>query len=101
MELTKDNLDLDILGFKIKVKAGDEDQAVMAREVANLVSSEAETLWSKTAHLDKGQVAILIALKFAEEKLKIEREYRSEIEALSKKADSIFEASENLGPELN
>ena len=72
----------DILGFKLKVRSDEIEQTVNAVDVVQQVRNEAFSLKQKSPDLSNGEIAILLALKYAQEKLVLEKEYQTNIQEL-------------------
>ena len=72
----------DILGFKLRVRSDETEQQINAKDLVELVKKEASLLKEKSPNLLDGEAAILLALKYAKEKLVLENEYRTNIQEL-------------------
>ncbi len=73
--------EFNILGCKVKVLPDSED-GQLASLVVGMVHDEIYQLRAARPGLKDTDVAVLIALKMAKEKLQLENEYRSNIERL-------------------
>ena len=76
----------DILGFKLKVRSDENEQLINAKDVSQIVRDEAYSLKEKSPNLSNGEIAILLALKYAKEKLVLEKEYETNIQELQNTA---------------
>jgi cell division protein ZapA (FtsZ GTPase activity inhibitor) len=90
-QLDREN-EFSILGCKVKVRPDTEDGA-LAASVVQLVNLEVNQLKSSRPTLKDTDVAILVALKMATEKLKLESEYKANVEKLE---STLFDAIQLL-----
>ncbi len=81
MEIERNDLEFDVLGFKVKVRP-EENNGVPAERPVELVRQEAEAIAKRFPQLDKGKIAILVALKLATDYLHLDQEFRQSIESL-------------------
>lgn len=81
MEIERNDLEFDVLGFKVKVRP-EENNGVPAERPVELVRQEAEAITKRFPQLDKGKVATLVALKLATDYLQLDQEFRKSIESL-------------------
>lgn len=88
-------MDFEVLGFKLKLKPSVDGRSD-PREVLDLVREEADRISSRSPSLDRGEVAILVALKMACDRLDIEREYRDNIESFSATAKDALRCIEGV-----
>ena len=87
----------DILGFKLKVRSDENEQMINAKDVAQIVRDEAFSLKEKSPNLKNGEIAILMALKYAKEKMVLENEYKTnilELQNTAKEALTTIEKSQ-------
>lgn len=70
--------DFEILGCRIKSRPEDSDKE-MVRTVVELVQSEVAELLRVRPNMRSTDAAVLVALKMATEKIKLETEFRSAI----------------------
>lgn len=84
------SLNFDILGFQLKLKSSGSGKSD-PREVADLVRKEADKISSHSPNLNRGEVAILVALKMAQDRLDIEMEYRDNVERFSSTAEDALQ----------
>ena len=83
---SKENLEFNILGFQVKFKPDDNLKDGSAEAAVELVRAEASRIQTSAPSLEVGQVALLVALKLAGEKLGLSEEYRANIQDLKKAA---------------
>lgn len=98
METKTSNTEYEILGYKVKLQKSDEINQVRPDEVVDLVRSEAAKIMDKAPGLDRGEIAILVALKIAKENLTEAKTYRNEIDALKEKASEALSLIEEVTP---
>ncbi len=82
MEKFKEELEFEVLGYKLKIRP-EGDSAVTAQEIVDYVRNETNEVRTKSPNITEGQVAILTALKITKEKLEIEHEYQENINQLN------------------
>jgi len=90
--------EFDVLGYKIKLKPDESSNDVAPADVVNYIMHEAEGLLEAQPQLDKGQAAILVALKIASEKLNLEREFRDNVEKMRSTASDALQFIEEVSP---
>lgn len=89
--------EFDVLGCKVKFRPELNDSH-NAKAVIDLVLSEIQELKSKRPMLRDTDVAVLVALKMATEKMQIEDEYKNDILKLEASLETVLEA---IGLEAN
>jgi cell division protein ZapA len=89
--------EFNVLGCKVKYRPLQNDSQ-NAKAVIELVLREIEELKSKRPMLRDTDVAVLVALKLATEKIELEDEYKSNILKLEESLEMALQA---LGPEAN
>ena len=89
--------EFNVLGCKVKYRPLQNDSQ-NAKVVIELVLREIEELKSKRPMLRDTDVAVLVALKLATEKIELEDEYKSTILKLEESLEMALQA---LGPEEN
>ena len=82
---TKD-LEFEVLGFRVRFKEEDDAQQDEVQKVVSLVQKEADIIKEKFPELNRGQVAVLIALKMAKDLVHLDSEYRENIEKIQTSA---------------
>lgn len=98
MDSNRDNLDYEVLGYKVKMKPGHSSAEANPDSVVELVREEANKILDRAPNLDRGQVALLVALKLANEKLVLESEYRENIDKLHATAGDALQFIEEVAP---
>lgn len=86
-----------VLGCKVRVRP-DQNESANAKAVVELVNAEIQQLKSSRPQLRDTDLAVLVALKMATEKLQLQDEYRQNILKLE---DSLETALQALNIEAN
>ena len=90
------NLEYNVLGYQVKFKPDDIDtDDASSKEVVDLVLKEASRIQNSAPHLQNGEVAVLVALKLASEKLNLNNEYMTNIGDLKKAAQDALQFVES------
>lgn len=89
--------EFEVLGFRVKLKS-EFQGAVDAQKVALLVEDEALKIKAMAPHLENGEIAILVALKLAADKLSIDGEYRDNIEKLHLQVNDALRLIDEVSP---
>ena len=98
MDNKTSSTEYEILGYKVRLSRGEHESVESAREVVDLVRQESNKIMDKVPHLDRGEVALLVALQFAKEKLDIESQYNLELSDLKDKAARALDLIEEVTP---
>lgn len=98
MNQTNDGSVFEILGYELKLKPEEADQTIAPAEVVELVQREANLITENSPNLDRGKVALLVALKLASTQLRLEREFSSNIQELQNTARDALHFIEELVP---
>lgn len=98
MNQTKHGSVFEILGYELRLKPDEVDQSLAPSEVISLVQREADSILEKSPQLAPGKIALLVALKMASEKLKLEREFVSNIQELQTTARDALHFIDELTP---
>jgi hypothetical protein len=88
----------EVLGYKIKLKQDERLEGVSPTDIVGFVQTEASKIFSQSPQLAPQQVAVLLALKFAGEKLALEKEYRENITQLRTSAVDALQYIEEVSP---
>jgi len=88
----------EVLGFKIKLKKDEKLEGISPTDIVGFVQSEASIIFKQSPQLAPHQVAVLLALKFAGEKLALEKEYRENINQLRATAVDALQYIEEVSP---
>lgn len=82
--------EFNVLGCKVKLRP-EQNDSHNAKAVIDLVMSEIQDLKIKRPLLKDTDVAVLVALKIATEKLQLEDEYKTNILKLEASLESVLE----------
>lgn len=83
--------EFDVLGCKVKYRP-EQNDSHNAKAVIDLVLSEIQELKSKRPMLRDTDVAVLVALKMATDKIQIEDEYKTNILKLESSLETALQA---------
>lgn len=97
MTVENEGLEYNILGCPVRLKP-DEGSSSNAQSAVDLVNKEIEQLRSKNPALKDVETAVLIALKFASEKIEIESEYKENVFALRSGINDALNFIEEVSP---
>ena len=98
MNSKQENLDFDVLGFKVKFRPDQFANVGTAAEIVEYVRAEAAKIKDRVPQLDQGQVAILTALQIASEKVSMETECKDAINQLQVTAGDALKFIEEVSP---
>lgn len=90
--------DFEILGSRVKINPDKVTGETTPTEIVEYVRQAAMQIKTAAPNLDNGQVFLLAALKIAEERLNLNREYRENIEALQSSAQDALRFIEEVSP---
>ena len=98
--------EFEVLGYKVKFnptsQTGEEQDEMSAQDVVSFVHSEAAAIRkSVSGNLDNGQLAILVALKVASDKLHQDSNLKSEINILEGAAVDALKYIEEVSSPLS
>lgn len=80
-----------VLGCKVRVKP-DQNESTNAKAVVDLINAEIQVLKSSRPQLRDTDLAVLVALKVATEKLQLEDEYKQNIFKLEESLETALQA---------
>lgn len=98
MESIGKDLEFDVLGYRVKLRPDADGSNDSADKVVELVRKEALKIKESAPGLDKGQVAILVALKLASEKISLEEDFKENLEQLQLSARDALQYIEEVSP---
>lgn len=98
MNTNKENDQFEILGTKLRLSSEGTPADVTPSEVVELVNREAQKVLTKSPHLNREKVMLLVALQMAGEKLALEKEYRDNIQKLQTSAQDALQFIEEAVP---
>jgi hypothetical protein len=96
MEIRKDH-EFEVIGYKVKLRPSESD-TLDPQDALRLVNEESLAIRIQAPHLDSGQVAVLVALKLANEKLTLERHYKSVVSEMKTQALEALSLIEEVSP---
>ena len=88
----------EVLGYRLKLKKDEKLEGISPSDIVGFVQSEAAKIFRQSPQLAPHQVAVLLALKFAGEKLALEKEYRENIDQLRSTAVDALQYIEEVSP---
>jgi cell division protein ZapA (FtsZ GTPase activity inhibitor) len=97
MENNRKDLEFDVLGYNIKLKQN-EDNSQSPSEIIEYVRQRAMKIQERNPNLDRGQIAILMALGLAVEKKNLEKEFKDNVETLQISAFDALSFIEEVTP---
>ncbi len=98
MNQTKDESIFEILGYELRLKPDDGHDDVSAHDVVDLVDREAQKILKQSPHLDRGKVALLVALKLGSDKLAMQKEFQYNMKELQSSARDALQFIEEISP---
>ncbi|MBT3586795.1 MAG: cell division protein ZapA [Halobacteriovoraceae bacterium] len=98
MDSHKESQDFEVLGYKIRLRADNDNERVAPAEAVERVRIEALKIREKAPNLAAGEVAILVALNLAEQNLLLADEYKDNIELLHSTAGDALKFIEEVTP---
>lgn len=90
--------DFEILGSRVKINPDKVTGETTPSEIVEYVRQAATQIKTQAPQLDNGHVFLLAALKIAEERLNLNREYRDNIKALQASAQDALRFIEEVSP---
>lgn len=97
----EDQVVYEVLGCSLKLKEDERLEGVLPSDIVSYVQNEAAKILQQTPGLNHGQIAVLIAMKLAGEKLALEHEYRDNIRLLSRTAEDALQYIEHVSPTIS
>ena len=96
------NREHDILGMKLSVQSeAEQESKVTSARVIEFVQTEVDKLKEQYPQLDNSQLAVLLAMNFARERLEIEEDFRMNIEEIERSTRDALENIESITPLYN
>lgn len=94
----EDQIVYEVLGHTLRLKKDELLDGVLPSEIVGYVQTEIGNILKKSPHLSESQIAVLVALKVAGEKLALEKEYRENVSALKRTANDALHYIEEISP---
>lgn len=88
----------EVLGQKLKLRRDELLSGIGPSDIVGYVQTEASKIINQSPQLSQSQIAVLLALKFAGEKLALEKEYRENIKHLRSTAVDALQYIEEVSP---
>lgn len=99
MDNVRENQEIfEVLGYRLKLKKNEELNGISPCDIVGFVQSEAQKIFKDSPQLAPHQVSVLLALKFAGEKLALEKEYCESINQLRSTAIDALQYIEDVSP---
>jgi len=95
----EDQIVYEVLGHTLRLKKDEMLDGVLPSDVVGYVQTEVSNILRKTPHLSESQIAVLVALKFAGEKLALEKEYRDSVASFKAQAADALRYIEEVSPQ--
>ncbi len=96
IETNNEALEFEILGYKVNFRSDTVNSLISPIEIVGYVEREVSEMRKNAKHLSVGEVAVLLALKMAQEKLLIEREYKGNIIKLHQEVNDAKKVIDSL-----
>jgi hypothetical protein len=90
----------EVLGQRLKLKKDEKLEGIGPSDIVGYVQSEALKIMNTTPHLNQNQIAVLLVLKLAGERLSLEKEYRENIKQLRSTAAEALQFIEEVSPSV-
>tara|TARA_R110002072_G_scaffold534_1_gene3461 strand:+ start:90370 stop:90672 length:303 start_codon:yes stop_codon:yes gene_type:complete len=97
MDIKQEILEFEVLGLKLKLRRDDASK-VDPQSVVELVRERSNEIIDKMPSLKREEIAILLCLELAKEKLELEEEYRDNVNHLHTVAGDALQFIEEVSP---
>jgi cell division protein ZapA len=94
----EDSAVFEVLGQRLKLRRDEKLEGIEPSDIVGYVQSEALKIMNSSPGLSESQISVLLALKFAGEKLALEKEYRENINLLRATAVDALQYIEEVSP---
>ena len=94
----KEVKEFNILGQSIRLKESSENDKVSPQEIVDFVNIEIDEIKKIAPGLGDSQLAVLVALKLAEDKISLEKNYKNDIRSLQLTARDALKLIEEVSP---
>lgn len=85
-----------VLGYRVRLQTHSRSGELSAEDIISRVQQEAELIKENKPGLEKGQLAILVALKLASDQLELEQEFKRSIDHIQSQAKDALEQIDQL-----
>ncbi len=96
-----ENLEFNVLGYPVRFKPDEDLEHVSPKEVVAHVLQEVDALQSSMPGLEKNKMLVLLALKLAEDRLVIEKEFKQSVEKFNSIASDALQYIEDSAPKID
>jgi cell division protein ZapA len=93
-----DQIVYEVLGHTFRLKKDESQKGVSPSDVVGYVQTEISAILKKTPLLSESQIAVLVALKIAGDKLALEKEYRENVTLFKSEATEALRFIEEISP---
>jgi cell division protein ZapA (FtsZ GTPase activity inhibitor) len=94
----EDQIVYEVLGMSLRLKKDEMLDGISPSEIVGYVQTEVSNILKKSNGLNDSQLAVLVALKIAGEKLALEKEYRENVGQLRNTAIDALRFIEEVSP---
>lgn len=95
----EDQIVYEVLGHTLRLKKDEALDAISPSDIIGYVQTEVSNILKKTPGLNESQLAVLVALKIAGDKLTLEKEYRENIASFKDTASTALRYIEEISPQ--
>jgi cell division protein ZapA (FtsZ GTPase activity inhibitor) len=97
MTVNNKGLEFNILGSQVRLSAQESDDS-RAKAAIELVQKEVETMKNQNSRLKDTDIAVLVALKMATQKLEVESDFQTSVGSLKQGINEALEFIEVVSP---
>lgn len=97
MTVNNKGLEFNILGSQVRLSAQESDDS-RAKAAIELVQKEVETMKNQNSRLKDTDIAVLVALKMATQKLEVESDFQTSVGSLKQGIKEALEFIEVVSP---
>ncbi|TGD47343.1 cell division protein ZapA [Halobacteriovorax sp. Y22] len=101
MDISTEVKEYQVLGHNFRLQEYGEDEIVSATEIVEYVDTIASNIRQKAPSISNSQLAALVALELAKEKLSLEKEYKQEITDVMSLSDNALRLIEESLPKTH
>jgi hypothetical protein len=98
MNYNEGKSEFNVLGYKVVFRPDGDGSNQAPERIVNHVQNEADILSKSMPNLEPGQIAILLALRFARENLDLKTEFKDSIDKLHTNAKDALQYLEGIAP---
>lgn len=95
----EDQTYFEVLGHTFKLNKDQMLEGITPSEVVGYVQTEVSNILRKSPNISESQIAVLIALKIAGEKMALEKEYRESVSTFKRNATDALRFIEEVSPQ--